>query len=90
MEAASMPLIAVIIALTVMMDLTSLTAVHTQFTQYCITALIRHVSFMQHFKKYADCVSMLNWASFWRQLDRNFLITANVYVDQTLCTVLIN
>jgi len=49
MEAASMPLIAVIIALTVMMDLTSLTAVRNQFTQYCITALIRHVSFMHHF-----------------------------------------
>jgi len=49
MEAASMPVIAVIIALTVMMDLTSLTAVRNQFTQYCITALIRHVSFMQHF-----------------------------------------
>jgi len=31
---------------------------------------------------------MLNWASFWGQLGRNFLNTTNVDVDQTLCAIL--
>jgi len=71
-------------------EITELYILQSELSRRKLSPMLATAHYSCGYPDNVNSLGVLNWVSFWTQLGENFRITTNVYVDQTLCTSLIN